>query len=93
MWTSNLKTNMKRTLIVVETSYAGMGPYVSEIVNSFMPQDDVFYFFHELDDDYYPRNIKPELLHKSFFVTGKNSLKFILSPTITIYSLIVGWYR
>lgn len=83
MWTSNLKTNMKRTLIVVETSYAGMGPYVSEIVNSFMPQDDVFYFFHELDDDYYPRNIKPELLHKSFFVTGKNTLKFKLYTNLT----------
>lgn len=36
---------MKRTLIVATTSYAGMGPYVSEIVNTFSPEDDVFFSF------------------------------------------------
>ena len=28
---------MKRVLIVATTSYAGMGPYVSGIVNTFLP--------------------------------------------------------
>lgn len=32
---------MKRVLIVATTSYAGMGPYVSGIVNTFLPNDDV----------------------------------------------------
>lgn len=31
---------MKRTLILSTTSYAGMGPYVSEIVNQFSTQDN-----------------------------------------------------
>ena len=37
---------MKKVLIVATTSYAGMGPYVSGIVNTFLPNDDVYYFFH-----------------------------------------------
>lgn len=36
---------MKKVLIVATTSYAGMGPYVSGIVNTFLPNDDVYYFF------------------------------------------------
>ena len=43
---------MKRTLIVATTSYAGMGPYVSEIVNTFSPQEDVYFFFHDYEDDF-----------------------------------------
>ena len=53
--------NMKRTLIVATTSYAGMGPYVSEIVNTFSPEDDVYFFFHDYEDDFFKRNIKKEL--------------------------------
>lgn len=41
---------MKKVLIVATTSYAGMGPYVSGIVNTFLPNDDVYYFFHDYDD-------------------------------------------
>lgn len=74
---------MKRTLIVAETSYAGMGPYVSEIANSFSPNDDVYFFFNELDDDYYPRNIKKELYSKSVFVEGSNTLKYKLYTNVT----------
>lgn len=74
---------MKRTLIVAETSYAGMGPYVSEIANSFNPSDDVYFFFYELDDDFYPRNIKEELFSKSVFVKGSNTLKYKLYTNLT----------
>lgn len=39
--------NMKRTLIVATTSYAGMGPYVSEIVNTFSLEDDVYFLLYD----------------------------------------------
>lgn len=65
---------MKRTLIVATTSYAGMGPYVSEIVNNFSPDDDVFYFFHDYDDDFFKENIKKELNSRSFYYKEANSI-------------------
>lgn len=64
---------MKRTLIVATTSYAGMGPYVSEIVNTFSPEDDVYFFFHDYEDDFYQKNIKSELHAKSVFHKEANS--------------------
>lgn len=64
---------MKRTLIVATTSYAGMGPYVSEIVNTFSPQDDVWYFFHDYEDEFFKKNIKKELHGKSVFYKQANS--------------------
>lgn len=64
---------MPRVLIVATTSFAGMGPYVSEIVNNFTVDDDVFYFFHDYEDDFFLKNIKKELHCKSLFVKRKNS--------------------
>ena len=64
---------MKRTLIVATTSYAGMGPYVSEIVNTFSPQDDVYFFFHDYEDDFFKKNVKKELHGKSVFYKQANS--------------------
>ena len=64
---------MKRTLIVATTSYAGMGPYVSEIVNTFSPQDDVYFFFHDYEDDFFRKNVKKELHGKSVFYREANS--------------------
>ena len=64
---------MKRTLIVATTSYAGMGPYVSEIVNTFSPEDDVWYFFHDYEDDFFKKNVKKELHEKSVFYKQANS--------------------
>lgn len=66
---------MKRTLILSTTSYAGMGPYVSEIVNQFSVQDDIYYFFTDHEDDFYRKNIKKELHTKSYFYK-KNSSKW-----------------
>lgn len=57
---------MERTLIVAITSYAGMGPYVSEIVNSFNETDDIYYFFYD-HADFFRKNIKEELHYKCFF--------------------------
>lgn len=64
---------MKRTLIVATTSYAGMGPYVSEIVNNFNIDDDIYYFFHDYEDDFFFKNVKKELHAKSFFYKRANS--------------------
>lgn len=64
---------MKRTLIVATTSYAGMGPYVSEIVNNFNINDDIYYFFHDYEDDFFFKNVKKELHAKSFFYKRANS--------------------
>jgi glycosyltransferase involved in cell wall biosynthesis len=64
---------MANVLIVATSSYAGMGPYVSEIVNSFLPHDNVFYFFHDFKDHFFKKNIKKELHNKSMFVVQHNS--------------------
>ena len=64
---------MKRTLIVATTSYAGMGPYVSEIVNTFSPQEDVYFFFHDYEDGFFKKNVKKELHGKSVFYKEANS--------------------
>lgn len=64
---------MKRTLIVATTSYAGMGPYVTEIVNTFFPEDDVWYFFHDYEDGFFKKNVKEELHGKSVFYKQANS--------------------
>lgn len=64
---------MKRTLVVATTSYAGMGPYVSEIVNIFTQEDEVYFLFRDHEDDYFRRNIKVELHPKSEFYKKANS--------------------
>lgn len=74
---------MKRTLIVATTSYAGMGPYVSEIVNTFSPEDDVYFFFHDYEDDFFKKNVKKELHGKSVFYRQANSIKNKLIGLIT----------
>lgn len=74
---------MKRTLIVATTSYAGMGPYVSEIVNTFSPEDDVYFFFHDYEDEFFKKNVKTELHGKSVFYKQANSTKNKLIGLIT----------
>ena len=64
---------MKNVLIVATTSYAGMGPYVSEIVNDFFPEDNVYFLFRDYDDDFFFKNIKKELHSKSTFVKSPNT--------------------
>lgn len=78
---------MKRTLIVATTSYAGMGPYVSEIVNTFSPNDDVYFFFHDYEDDFFKKNVKKELHEKSIFYKEANSINNKL------HSLFFKWNK
>ena len=51
-------------LLVATTSYAGMGPYVASIVNSFHKEDNVRFFLVEDDSRYYTKNIKKSLLDR-----------------------------
>lgn len=64
-----------KTLIVATTSYAGMGPYVSEIANAFQLGDNVFFFFHDYEDLFFKKNIREDLKSISFFYTSENSIK------------------
>ena len=64
---------MNNILIVATTSYAGMGPYVSEIVNEFLPEDNVFFLFRDYDDDFFFKNIKKGLRPKCTFVKIPNT--------------------
>ena len=64
---------MGNILIVATTSYAGMGPYVSEIVNTFSDQEPVYFLFHDYEDNFFRKNIKESLHHNSLFVRQSNS--------------------
>lgn len=64
---------MHRILIVATTSYAGMGPYVAEIVNSFSGEEPIFFFFHDYEDNYFYKNIKRSLHQYSVFFKQPNS--------------------
>jgi hypothetical protein len=77
---------MKRVLIVATTSYAGMGPYVSGIVNTFLPNDDVYYFFHDYDDLFFRKNVKEELHSRSTFYKSKNERKKYIVQVSSFYS-------
>lgn len=63
----------KNILIVAATSYAGMGPYVSEIVNTFEATDGVFFLFRDYDDDFFYKNVKKELHPCCSFIKQANS--------------------
>lgn len=63
---------MKRTLIIATMSYAGMGPYVNEIVNLFKPDDNINFIFFD-HDGYYQKNVKPELIPYCKFFTETNT--------------------
>ena len=64
---------MGNILIVATTSYAGMGPYVSEIVNEMEIEDNVFFLFRDYNDDFFYKNIKKDLHPKSVFVKIPNT--------------------
>ena len=63
----------KDILLFASNSYAGMGPYVVSIVNSFEPDDNVFFFLVENSEGYFKNNVKPELLRKCHIESGYSS--------------------
>ena len=62
-----------KILLVATTSYAGMGPYVTQIINSFNKEDSFYFLLREFADDYFRKNIKKELLDNCFFYKKENS--------------------
>lgn len=48
-------------LIYGSMSFAGMGPYVSEIINTFSPDDNITYMLYDIEDQFFAKNIKSEL--------------------------------
>ena len=51
----------KNVLLLADTSYAGMGPYVANIVNSFSSTDDIRFFLVENEQKFYTDQIKLDL--------------------------------
>lgn len=80
-------------LIIATTSYAGMGPYVSEIVNSFNNEDNIYFFFHEAKDLFFSKNIKSELRDRCvFFQVGDsnwNKLKYLFLKRMPTHQQIL----
>lgn len=64
---------MKRILIISTSTYAGMGPYACEIINSFHVTDNVFFFLIEDEKHYFSNNIRKELLDKAILLYRKNN--------------------
>lgn len=64
---------MNKVLVVATTSYAGMGPYVSEIVNTFNVDDGVHFLFRDYEDDFFVKNVKKELHPYCYFLKQANS--------------------
>ncbi len=65
----------KPILLVAFHSFAGMGPYVISIINSFECEDNIRFFLIEKDDRYYSKNIKEELRPKATIIQIKSSSK------------------
>lgn len=64
---------MNKTLIIATCSYAGMGPYASEIVNSFNENDSVYFFLVDDERHSFLKNIDERLKHKCKIVYRRNS--------------------
>jgi glycosyltransferase involved in cell wall biosynthesis len=64
---------MRRTLILATTSYAGMGPYVVNIVNTFKNEDMAWFFLVETSGTYYYENINIDLRKKTYIFVEKDN--------------------
>lgn len=85
---------MNNILIVATTSYAGMGPYVTGIVNTFSEADNVYFLFHDYEDDFFQKNVKESLLANSYFYKRKNSswnkLKDLICEDATFEKMLLN---
>ena len=64
---------MSNILFVATSSWAGMGPYASEIINAFCPKDKVKYFLVEDERHYFSKNIAEEMRNNGIIIYRKNS--------------------
>lgn len=83
---------MSNILLVATSSWAGMGPYASEIINSFRPEDNIKYFAVEDERHYFSKNISSELRNNGIIAFRKNSninkLCDLIYPSIRISRLL-----
>lgn len=79
---------MKRILLVATSSWAGMGPYASEIVNCFNKCDNVYFFLVEDERHYFSKNILLDIKEKGTIIYRQNSrinkLKDLFCPSHNI---------
>lgn len=64
---------MKNVLIVATSSWAGMGPYASEIINLFDKEDNVYYFCVEDERHFFSKNISQTIRAKGMILYRANS--------------------
>ena len=74
-----------KVLLVAHLSFSGMGPYASEIVNTLSPDDNINYFFFDMEDDFFKKNVKSELHSKSIFFKFHHGI-------ISKADFFLGWY-
>lgn len=79
-------------LLVATVSYAGMGPYASEIVNSLADEDNIFFFLVEDDRTFFSKNIKSSLRSRALILKRKNGkfnkvLDLLVSPKAIVKRL------
>jgi len=59
-------------LLVATVSYAGMGPYASEIINSLADEANIFFFLVEDERFFFSKNIKSSLRSKGRILKREN---------------------
>ena len=64
---------MKKVLLVATSSWAGMGPYASEIINAFADDGNVFFFVVEDERRYFSSNIVQSMRKRGIILFRKNS--------------------
>lgn len=73
-------------LLLADTSYAGMGPYVANIVNSFRREDNFRFFLVENEQKFYTKQINVDLRSKTtFFLKPENKLKSLFHLVFPVY--------
>ena len=64
---------MKNILLVATSSWAGMGPYASEIINAFAEVGNVFFFVVEDERHYFSSNLAQNMRDRGVIIYRKNS--------------------
>ena len=60
-------------LLVSSSSWAGMGPYASEIINAFSSDDNVYFFVIEDERHFFSKNISKDIRHRGCILYKENS--------------------
>jgi glycosyltransferase involved in cell wall biosynthesis len=75
------------TLIVAASLYAGYGPYVSEIVNNFKNEKNIYFLFRDDETNFCSKNIIPEIKDRSIFVFTKVCNKSLFDKLLSLFCL------